>query len=302
VVAHGIVAPFIAELVGREPAPSSLRRCEPCDLVFFDHRYDDDEMSAIYSGYRNDDYRRIRTRWEPWYRRSVNEAFLGESAAVADRRHFVEAILRDAGLADEDFGMIVDVGGDEGQFFPAVRSDERVVIDVSNKALPPDVTRVASLQGLGRDAGLLIIAHVLEHLPDPLGMVREAIDVLAPGGFLYVEVPLDRPRIRPSHSTPRHARWTRWVSRSRAAFTAADFATGVSRQQGWRVPRLGLVKESEHINYFSTASLERLLRSAGLHVLAQRSEPNATGGGLRLGRLGMVAERLEGDCRREGEE
>ena len=62
-----------------------------------------------------------------------------------------------------------------------------------------------------------------------------------------------------------------------------------------------MIKESEHINYFSPASLERLLGSAGLRVLAQRSEPNATMGGLRLGRLGMVAERLEGVRRQEGD-
>lgn len=300
-VAHGVVAPFIAELVGRETSPSELRRCEPCDLVFFDYRYDDKEMAAIYSGYREDSYRRIRTRWEPWYRRSVNDAFAGNPPAVADRRAFVEAVLRDAGLADERFGTIVDVGGDEGQFFPAVRASKRIVIDVSGKALPSDVTRMASLQELGREAGLVIIAHVLEHLPDPLGMAQEAVDALAPGGYLYVEVPLDRPRVRPSHREARHARWTLRLSRSRLAFTAADFASGVSRQRGWRVPHLGVIKESEHINYFSPASLDRLLGSAGLRVLAERSEPNATMGGLRLGRLGMVAQRLDGDRGQEGE-
>jgi len=49
------------------------------------------------------------------------------------------------------------------------------------------------------------------------------------------------------------------------------------------------VKQSEHINYFTDHALKILLTRAGFNVVAYIAEPKASVGGLRLGKLGMVA-------------
>jgi hypothetical protein len=58
---------------------------------------------------------------------------------------------------------------------------------------------------------------------------------------------------------------------------------------GWKVPRLGIVKQSEHINFFTSSSLRALLESCGFEVTAERQDPDARVGAFRLGRLGMAA-------------
>jgi hypothetical protein len=84
----------------------------------------------------------------------------------------------------------------------------------------------------------------------------------------------------------------RLLRRSRWAFIAADFATGVARQFSRRVPLLGVVKQSEHINYFDEPSLRRLLQRAGFTVIIMRSDVDARAGSFRLGRMGVVAKRM----------
>ncbi len=79
---------------------------------------------------------------------------------------------------------------------------------------------------------LIVISHVLEHVLDPLRMIRQLHDRLAPGGHLFVEVPhipADSPRRYPDHV---------WA------------------------PRF----DEPHITFFSPATLSGALESAGLEV------------------------------------
>jgi len=42
-------------------------KCDACELLFLDIRFDDDEMNRLYSGYRESDYNRMREKYEPGY-------------------------------------------------------------------------------------------------------------------------------------------------------------------------------------------------------------------------------------------
>jgi hypothetical protein len=79
------------------------------------------------------------------------------------------------------------------------------------------------------------------------------------------------------------------VSAARGTWIAADFVAGVARNFGRTVPRWGAVKQSEHINYYSTQSLQALLAGGGFRVVSTRADPTASVGGLRVGRLGALA-------------
>jgi len=287
--AHAVIAPFVAELtdlpIGKR---IGYRQCAHCGLGFFDHRYSTDEASRLYAGYRGADYVAVRRSWEPWYRDSVNDAFVPGSPGVSDRVRFASDVMARGGLRDR-LACAVDFGGDRGQFFPNVQIDRRIVIDISDQPLLPGVERVPTLQDLVDAPDLVIAAHVLEHLSDPRALLEEVRQVLAPDGFLYVEVPLDRPKVRGWHRTAAHARWTDAVSRWKWPFLLADVATGAAKQFRLTTPRLGVLKQSEHINFFDPSSLRKLLESSGFHVTGESAEPDATVGGLRLGRLGMVA-------------
>lgn len=287
--AHGVIAPFVAELIGLPLRQRvGYRECENCDLAFFDLRYSDEQAESLYHGYRGSEYARVRRSWEPWYRESVNDAYTPGSEAVRQRVRFASEVLTLGGLA-RPLDCAVDFGGDQGQFFPDLPIRRRIVVELSEKRLLDGVERVSTLQGLRESPDLVIAAHVLEHLSDPRGLLAEIRRLLAGDGFLYVEVPLDRPRVRAWHRRRAYATWTRKVSGRHWSFVPVDFASGVAKQLRWTTPRLGVVKESEHINFFNSASLRKLLESSGFEVTAERAEADARTGGLRLGRLGMAA-------------
>jgi putative flippase GtrA/SAM-dependent methyltransferase len=285
-----VIAPFVAEIAGLPRRQHvGYRECAQCGLSFFDFRYNEAEAERLYGDYRSPEYVRIRRSWEPWYRDSVNDAFAPGSVAVLDRLRFEQEVLREGGGLARPLECAVDFGGDQGQFFPEAATGRRIVVDLSDKPLVPDVERVASLEELSEAPDLIILAHVLEHVSDPRELLLQLRKALAPHGFLYVEVPLDRPRVRRWHVGKVYKAWLGAVSGRRWSFIPCDFASGVARQFGWTIPRLGVLKESEHINFFSSASLRTLLESSGFEVKAERAEPDARVGSLRLGRLGMAA-------------
>jgi Methyltransferase domain len=289
--AHGRIAPFILQLQG-DPKDAqrgtTLCRCDACDLVYFSHRFDEDTLAAMYSGYRNQRYLSIRRRWEPWYSQHVNATMEPGSETVAERVGFVTDIIRSY-VQIETLRNIVDYGGDQGQFFPAGYTGPRYVIDVSGKDLVDGVQAVSSLDELPDTPHLVVAAGLLEHLVDPVGLVKEIRAAIADDGVFYAEVPLDRPKVRPWHAGARYLRFLNWVSATRGRWVAADFVAGVARNFGRTVPRLGAVKQSEHINYFSTQSLHTLLVTGGFRVVNTQADPTATFGGLRLGVLGALA-------------
>ena len=286
--AHGIVAPFIDQLASNDDRGLVLLlRCDECDLDFFSHRYSESELSAIYGGYRDPEYVAIRQRWEPWYRQAANDAFVTGSPEVEARRAFMAELIDQT--PGREFRTAVDFGGDEGQFFPVSTTGRRIVIDVSAKPLLDGVESLPNFGAIGDAPDLVMICHVLEHLNEPAALLSETRSHLDPAGVLYVEVPLDRPRTHTWHGRAAYGRYLRWIRRYRWPLILADFGSGVARQFGLRIPRLGIVKQSEHINYFSETSLRRMLEASGFAVTASRSEPGASVGGLRLGKLGMVA-------------
>lgn len=103
---------------------------------------------------------------------------------------------------------------------------------------------------------LAVLHHVLEHLPDPLGTVRDVARALVPGGQLFVSVP-DLGRVH------RHR-------------------------------KLGYAASDLHIVSFSLSGLRSLLALAGLEVEAhlETAEWDAEAGATRLRVLARKSDRV----------
>jgi SAM-dependent methyltransferase len=296
-IAHGLVAPFISTLsslpLGEQ---TTLRVCHSCDLVFFDSRYGDEELASLYGDYRGSQYLALRHRWEPWYSRNVNDACAPDADLVSERHAFMMRILDDANM-NHQLACVVDFGGDEGQFFPRIPIERRVVCDLSKRELPAGIEHIATMSELGDvKPDLVIVAHVLEHLPDPAGPLREIRRAIGDEGIIYVEVPLDRFRVSPFHASVRYQRYLQRLVRHRLPFVGSDFVSGLSRHLRSSVPMFGVIKQSEHINYFSERSLKAVLAASGFIEVSQSSNPNLRVGGLRIGCYGVAA-RPDGSSR-----
>jgi hypothetical protein len=146
---------------------------------------------------------------------------------------------------DKQAGLDLLLGG-------AISSDTLDTIrEVATMHLTRFETRVRAASSLDK-----VPDGPLEHLVDPVALVKEIRAAVADDGFFYAEVPLDRPKVRQWHAGAPYRRFLDLISATRDSWIAADFAAGVARNFGRTVPRLEAVKQSEHINYFSTQSLQ----------------------------------------------
>ncbi len=211
----------------RERTSYTVVRCIDCGLAFTDPRPTTDEIAAFYppsyGGLDRDD---VLARVEAAFRRRQQREVVRWLARLRPAR-----------------GRLLDAGCGAGDLLAALRADGWSVTGV--EPAPPAAALARRRHGLdvltGRfeeaplESGrfdVVTLAGVLEHLHDPLGALRRARSLLAPGGLVAVLfVPrLDSPEARRLGS--------RWL--------ALD------------MPR--------HLTHFDEPSLVRMAASAGLDV------------------------------------
>lgn len=224
-------------------------QCQQCATVFLDLRFGDREMTELYRDYRGEDYVRLRDQYEPGYAQR-NESFESASPALPDAERFLRPWL-------PDVPAVLDWGGDNGINMP-FRDTARVrdVFEISSVATLPGVRAVGRDALQDEDYDLVVLSHVLEHVPFPVALVAEVASVMHRNSTLYIEVPHER-----------------------LFWDAADTSPAGQRKRHWH----------EHINFFTPEGLTAVVRSAGLHVIAEESSQIP---GLAAGAVLRVAARL----------
>jgi len=277
-----MLAPFIADRLGmNHPICCRLLECADCGLRFSDLRLDPEEVDQLYGDYRGEDYYRIRHAREPWYTRNVNRGLGGDPQAIRGRQEHLVQILKREGRWGT-IRSVLDFGGDRGQFIPAAIEGEKWVYDISSVEAEPGVKTCSRLQDLERNAfDLVMLCHVLEHAMDPMALVETSAARVAEGCLLYVEVPLERPRIDGVRGVP---------VMGAVPCMVLDLLSTVTRVMwGWLPPGTQL-KVSEHVNFFDERSLRTAMERAGLRVISleARSSNRLFG---RSGTLHCLAEK-----------
>jgi hypothetical protein len=295
-LAFGVVAPWIAELFGCDHViKTELSECSDCGLRFFGYRYSDSEMEAIYSHYRGEESFNLRRRWEPWINRGVNDAFSGQlkdKSPIDERKLFTARSLIGAGIDIGRLRGVIDFGGDLGQFIPDSISPPLIVYEPngSRTNLAADVTTCTDLSALPFKVDLGLNCYVLEHVSSPRSTLNQMVECVNRGKYIHVEVPLDYFRTSRFHRSHLYLRYLQAIIRFRVLWIVIDFLGGVWRTYRRSIPWFGIVKQSEHINYFETNSLKRLLDTAGLTTIHLSDEDlKYSVGRVRQGRLSITA-------------
>ncbi len=216
--------------VYRTSALVDLQVCEDCSFIQTKTPFSEDMLNRLYKDYRSDSYNAERIHYEPQYAAIADR--IGRSAEETSARvTSLTSWLNDKISPDNDFSML-DYGGADGRFLPHFNG-EKYVYEISDVAPVPEVTRINNESSLG-NYSYVQLAQLLEHVPNPLQMVKAVATRIRESGYLYVEVPedLDKPTV------------VRLIEDK-------DFH----------------VQIHEHINFYNAQSVSRLIESAGLKVV-----------------------------------
>ena len=288
--AHGVVAPWVSELIEKDFIKTTLRKCDKCSLKFFSYRFSEGDTKNLYGAYRSGSYYKLRHSWEPWFSKAENNAndpYLSKSI-VQSRVDFMAENLLTAGI-NQDFNSCVDFGGDLGQFFPPSVKGSKYLVDLSAKSgYRNDVQIVNSLDELPEKIELVINCMVLEHMSDLVGSVSKLDSVLSKNGVLYLEVPLDSFKTSFFHKTKLYEKYLALIVSFRPAFVLIDFVGSLSRQLWKRVPWFAIVKQSEHINYFNELALIHLCQEFNGSIVIGKPDFKFKQGKFKMGRLAVI--------------
>lgn len=145
---------------------------------------------TLANGYRN---HRFGTRLQP-------SSWLGVLAAqmLPGQRTIIEAAFRHIPKATPG-NKLLDVGCGNGEFLALARSAGWAVVGVD---FDPNAVKVARSHGLDVRQGSvdvldptkerfdgITLSHVIEHVHDPLAVLRQCHALLKPGGWIWIETP-----------------------------------------------------------------------------------------------------------------
>ena len=282
-VAVGAKARWVLENP-RSQTVSNLIKCDGCTLTNFDAVSSEYELTQMYSGYRNSEYLRRRRKYEPWYTKPINDA-IGHSAEVLQlRRQHLESVLNEA-LKSGELGLVsptrvLDLVGDEGQFIPDIETITiKAVLEVSG-ARPVKGAQVSETwnEAIDFKPDMIMMCHVLEHIENARENVKNAARALDQGGFLYIEIPLDRPvNIAQLFSTRVCARYVKLLCHIPMLFVLADLLSLVSRRFVGRPIPGALIRQNEHINFFDGLTITNVVVSLGFELTKESSYKPSSG-------------------------
>ena len=158
---------------------------------------------------------RVRHRVETWFRgaadsvrtRRLGHAAQNHSMGVALLGRIAEqipvirdtALLAVAELPPGEGRRLLDVGCGSGAFLSGMRRRGWDVVGVEPDLVAADAARRSGLDvrdGMLTDAAFaddsfdaIVLSHVIEHVHDPIGLLRECHRVLRPGGTLVIMTP-----------------------------------------------------------------------------------------------------------------
>ncbi|MBI3817707.1 MAG: class I SAM-dependent methyltransferase [Planctomycetes bacterium] len=219
--------------------PYRVVRCENCGLTYVTPRREPGPLREMY----------ITDYWK-----STSAKDFGYTDYLKDEPLYLKTCRRRFPVVRRHFkhpGRVLDVGCAAGYFLSVAKANgwnctgvevsplvakfarERYQLDVREGALTEQHFEPASFD-------LITLWDVVEHLPDPVAILREARRLLAPGGKILIETQNVR------------SRFARWMG-----------------------PKWHHYKHAEHIYHFDPDTIQKLLAAAGF----ERIECGAARGG-----------------------
>lgn len=197
------------------PGSWTMQMCRNCGCGYLDPRPTVGTIHLAYSNYhthtRPPVQRASTLRGARWLQRALANGYknwrFGLKLHPSSRLGIVAAFLLpiQRAILDRQFrhlprnvsgGRVLDIGCGDGSFLENARAmgwlpigtdlDPEVVQNATKQAL--DV-RLGTVEGIEGPFDVITMGHVIEHLHDPIAVLRTCYRLLAPGGWLWLETP-----------------------------------------------------------------------------------------------------------------
>lgn len=227
------------------PTGSVIRSCQNCGLGIREPRLRTAALDAYSGGYYQD-YGMLEEE-TPGYLLDT----LAGIEAVAGRGRLLEvgcglgAFLRDARARGWR------VAGLEGSGWAARFAGQK-------RGVPVTLALADAIPFSPRSFDVVVCHHVLEHLPDPLGALRECRRVCRPSGRLVLHLPNELGHL-----------FLRFALDGAPPATARGACATLRRWLTFQTPRP--VRESTHLFFFSPRALSRALQATGWRPVRLRT-------------------------------
>jgi hypothetical protein len=204
--------------------------CAECGFLFLDIRFSEEELSALYNGYREEAYTNLRNFYEPGYQ-SRNEALNEGENYISKVESFLSPYLT------LPISML-DWGGDTGKNSPFKNNHSQFhIYDISNKPVIEGAKHVNKETAYQTEYDLIVCSNVLEHVPYPSDVIMEMTAAMRQNTILYIEVPHEEIVRTASMNEDLHLKKKHW---------------------------------HEHINFFNDQSLQKLVELCGLTIISKQ--------------------------------
>lgn len=260
-----VISSFLAERAMQStPSLTRIVFCPKCGFRFFDRGLSATEAARYYEAYRSSDYFSVRHRHEPFYTRRAHHQ-IASWLQSKQRRDALAAVLARSG-APEHFESVLDFGGGDGGLIAGIPSGMRATFDLSGTAPAEGTVQVTEAGMECRRWHLVVCAQTLEHVDDPRATLATLAGMLAPAGWLYLEVPDE---MWSNHTLAGNARdhWLRWLAGKRKLLVAADTLSTACRILFGFLPPFGFIPMREHLQYFTEAALSALVVQSELYLV-----------------------------------
>lgn len=231
----------------------SLVQCSACGLVYVSPRPDAHELYALYGAtyFENDESGTVGYTNYLRDEPNIRRTFARRLRYLS--RYLQPGKLLDVGCAA---GFFLDVAARQGWQVQGL-DVSTFAVSYTRERFGYDVRAGAftEMEYAPASFDLVTMWDVIEHVPDPAAYIRRAAEVLKPGGILALATP-------DVSSLPARLTGRRWV---------------------------GYKLSEEHVYYFSTATLTRMLEEAGFEVISSRHIGKYVTLRLFLDRLSMYS-------------
>lgn len=248
--AFAVVSPWIRKRIKTIKKISRIGICKTCGGGSFSFRYNDKQMSQIYKFYRDDNYNKLRFKWEKWYGDDYQQGHLSKEYLDGRKKEISEFLAR---YLKNNVCKVVDIGGGNGELIPDTIPGnlgviQKYVLDLSNVDTIANVTKIDSLSEINR-FDLAIYSHVIEHVADPISELK---NILQHTNYIYIETPYGVPKIS-------------FMNKSiviNILFALLSLNPNLWRNMfavsaGFK-SKTRILRQSEHINFFEADTISKL--------------------------------------------